>query len=251
MIKGLLKKIIDRSGYKVTSTRYIPSPFLNKLNMLSLDFDHVLSKYMLHQKTESETFTFLQIGAFDGVMCDPLRKYLLKYKWQGVMLEPQPAPYESLRFQYGDRTNINIINAALGSSDSKTRLYILEGDNLPIWTKGMASFNRENILKHGYLIDDIQSYIKEIEIDTITFEKIFSSYNIDSLDLLQTDTEGFDAEIIKIFPFHVLKPSIIHFESKHISKSSLEEILERLIAHGYSVAPDGAEDMIAVQKGFI
>ena len=68
------------------------------------------------------------------------------------------------------------------------------------------------------------------------------------LDLLQIDTEGFDAEIIRMFPFEICTPALIHFESKHIEKKDLEKLLQQLLDLNYLVARDGAEDMMAVQK---
>jgi hypothetical protein len=59
---------------------------------------------------------------------------------------------------------------------------------------------------------------------------------------------SFDAEIIRMFPFSSLKPSIIHFESKHIPKENLENLLDYLVGLGYDIAPDRGEDMLAVLR---
>jgi FkbM family methyltransferase len=186
------------------------------------------------------------VGAFDGVQCDPIIHYIDKYNWKGVMLEPQPVPFAKLKERYNHNKRIAIRNAAISPSTGKTVLYTLDGDDLPSWSKGMASFNRENILKHNYLFPDINNRIKEIEVDTIAFEHLLKEESISTLDLLQIDTEGYDAEIIKMFPFDTVKPKIIHFESKHISKSSLENVLDLLISLDYKIARDGEEDMMAV-----
>ncbi len=244
-MKQLIKSLIAKTGYKVISTKYILKQFLLDENILKLDFDHVLSKYLMGKTNPSEV-TFMQIGAFDGVECDPLRKYLLKFNWRGIMLEPQPIPYQKLKEEYKDRNNLIIVNAALSDMEGKTHLFILEGDTLPEWSKGMASFNKQNILKHTNLIENLESYIKKIEIDTITFQNMLRKHSIDHLDLLQIDTEGYDAEILKMFPFQKLKPAIIHFESKHIPKLQLEQLLHYLMGYGYKVAQDSGEDMVAV-----
>lgn len=145
-MKRILKNYLSAMGYKLSSTKYIPKPFLTDQNILQLEFDHVLADYLINSKDENQ-FTFIQIGAFDGVECDPLYKYLKRYDWKGVMLEPQPIPFEKLKKQYESRPNITVVNAALNQSKGKSTLYILEGDHLPEWSKGMASFSRENILK--------------------------------------------------------------------------------------------------------
>ena len=33
--------------------------------------------------------TFIQVGGFDGITTDPLYKYITRYGWRGVLLEPQ------------------------------------------------------------------------------------------------------------------------------------------------------------------
>lgn len=247
MIKKVLRRLFDRAGYQIISKKYIPEPLLEGKNILQLDFDHVLSKYLTLQKGEKSVFSFLQIGAFDGVVSDPLYKYLQKFDWHGLMLEPQREPYHRLKKTYEQRSSITIKNVAISNVSGKAILYTLDGADLPPWTKGMASFRKNNILKHQYMFPDIEDYIRETEVDSITFEELlFHEYNFTNLDLLQVDVEGFDAEILNIFPFTRLKPHIIHFESKHVPKPVLEKLLYKLISLGYTVGADRQEDMMAV-----
>ncbi len=246
-MKKILKSLLIKNGYTLGSTKYILKQVLNNDHTLKLNFDHVLSDYILNRANE-HPFSFIQIGAFDGIECDPLRKYLLKYDWKGILMEPQPIPFNKLQKEYANRPLLKVLNAAIGKAKGQTSLFTLDGSDIPEWSKGMASFDKQNILKHSYLIPDLEKKIREIEISTITFEDIFLMNTLQHLDLLQVDTEGFDAEIISMFPFNKLKPAIIHFESKHIKKDRLESLLDFLIRHGYYFAYDGEEDMMAVLK---
>lgn len=245
-MKTFIRSIINKLGYSLNSNQYVLKPFLENRGVLKLDFDHIISKYLLLNKKVNEPFIFLQIGTFDGIISDPIRKYIIKFNWNGIMLEPQPTPYLKLKKLYSESSNILVLNFALSHHNGISKLYILEGDELPEWSKGMASFSKENILKHKSLINNIDSCIKEIEINTINFEELFNRHSIKRLDLLQIDTEGFDVTVLQLFPFHILKPSIIHFESKHIPKKELEAVLYKLIELGYFIAKDGEEDMTAV-----
>lgn len=244
-MKSIFKNVLEKFGYKLSNTRLMIQPFLEDKAILKLDFDHVLSRYLI-EKNDMENFTFLQIGAFDGIMCDPLYKYLIKYPWKGVMLEPQPAPYKKLSRLYEGRSGINVINAAISREKGKVLLYIIESHTAPEWAQGVASFSRENIVKHKDVIPGIENMIKSIEVDAISFESLLNTCPLGQLDLLQIDTEGYDVEILKLFPFHFIKPSIIHFESKHIPKQKLEISLSSLIEMGYFIARDKDEDMMAV-----
>ena len=244
-MKNIIKKYLSKIGYKLYSDKYIPTQLLHdSTDLLTIEFDHVMAAVIL-SKADPNDFTFLQVGAFDGVECDPLYKYLQKYKWKGVMLEPQPLPFAKLKNLYNCVDGITVINAAISKTNTKAILYTLQGD---YWSKGMATFDKASILKHDYLIPGIENFIKPIEITCLPFEEVINSSTLKHLDLLQIDTEGFDAEIIKMFPFNIFRPSIIHFESKHLNKTQLEDILEFLIVKGYKIARDGGEDMLAYNE---
>jgi len=247
-MKKLIKNIFKKAGYTVANNRYMLKQELDRVGIIDLDFDHVLSKYLILDKIGMQPFFFLQIGAFDGISCDPIHKYIQKYKWSGIMLEPQPKPFKELVDSYQDNKNIKVVNAALSDTKGDRTLYILQGDHLPAWAKSMASFSRGNILKHECFIDEIEKYVVSISVPTINFDALISENGITTIDLLQIDTEGFDSEILSMFPFEKIKPALIHFESKHIEKKTLEDTLDRLISFGYMVARDGQEDMVAVYR---
>jgi len=52
---------------------------------------------------------FIQIGAFDGMTADPLRKYIEKYGWRGVLVEPQARAANKLRELYAGSHRIVIL----------------------------------------------------------------------------------------------------------------------------------------------
>jgi len=237
--------MVGRMGYEIRSLKYIPKQFARDQDTLKITFDHVIYRHMA-EKAGDDPFFFVQVGAFDGKDCDPLYKFIGRYSWSGILLEPQPEAFGKLMALHGGNSRMTLVNAAIAKTESKVDFYILEGDDLPSWSKGMASFDIGNILKHRELIPSIDQHIRKTQVDCVTFASLFSRYSITRLDLLQVDTEGFDAEVIYMFPFDVLKPAIIHFESKHLGKTKLEGVLDYLIPMGYRVAYDGAEDMLVV-----
>lgn len=247
MIKNILKNIAANLGYTVRGTKYTPRHFVQDQNILKITFDHVLTHYLANMKAPDK-FYFIQIGAFDGFECDPLYKFIIKHSWQGVMLEPQPEAFKKLSELHRERKQIRMVNAAISSQKRRSDFYILEGEQLPSWARGMASFDKENIIKHRNILPGIENHITHTQIDCVTFEDLFDQFSISHLDLLQIDTEGFDAEVIYMFPFDKLKPGIIHFESKHLPKQPLEKLLDYLTAMNYLIAYDGSEDMLAVKS---
>jgi FkbM family methyltransferase len=191
-------------------------------------------------------FTFIQVGAFDGISTDPLRKYIQTCGWRGVLIEPQPGPAARLQELYGDNDRLVILQAALDDKCGKRILFTVESESVPAWARGMASFERENIVKNSYLIPGLEATIKEISVNCITFDDVMRKVPSGRLDLLQIDAEGADGYILSLFPFDCVKPAIVHWESKNLTKLQQEEALDILKEWGYRFTRSGQEDMLAV-----
>jgi FkbM family methyltransferase len=244
---GRLRQQIKRGfaalGYQVRGTRYCPRQLLDPGLLRRLEFDDVVCRRMFEV---GRGFTFIQVGAFDGVSTDPLRKYIQTCGWRGVLIEPQPRPAAQLRELYGNNDRLVIMQAALDDKCGKRILFTVESDNVPAWARGMASFERDNIVKNSYLIPGLEAMIKEITVNCITFDDVMQKLPSGRLDLLQIDAEGADAYILSLFPFGRVRPAIVHWESKNLSTPQREECLDRLLPFGYRFAPSGDEDLLAV-----
>lgn len=242
-MKRWVKKLLAKLGYQVQGTRYCPRQLLERDHLRLIELDDVICRRMLEFGQE---FTFIQIGAFDGITVDPLHKYITRCGWRGVLIEPQPQPAAQLRELYRDNDRIVILQAALDCTSGKRTLFTVESDNVPTWVRGMASFQRDNIVKNSYLIPGLEAMIKELAVNCIPFEDVMRKLPSDRLDLLQVDAEGADGYILSFFPFERVKPAIVHWESKNLTKFQQEEVLDMLSKHGYRFARSGEEDMLAV-----
>jgi FkbM family methyltransferase len=194
-----------------------------------------------------EACNFIQVGAFDGLTADPLYRYIDRCRWRGVMLEPQPALAAKLRQLYKDNSNIVILEAAVDSEHTTRTLYTVDSDTFPNWAAGLASFNRDHILRHDWVLPGIEKSIREIRVSCIPFSEIIESRpGGDGLDVLQIDAEGADGRILSLFPFDRLRPAIVHWEIKNMTKPEQESALDLLCANGYLISRSGDEDMLAV-----
>jgi FkbM family methyltransferase len=242
-VKRLLKIALARLGYRVQGTRYCPRQLLEAANLRAIEFDDVVCRRMFEVGPE---FTFIQVGAFDGMTKDPLRKYITKCSWRGVVVEPQARAADQLRDLYRGNGRIVVVQAALDRESGKRTLFTVDSPIAPSWAGGLASFQRETIIKHSGLIPGLETMIQENSVDCITFDKVLGSLPHPQIDLLQIDTEGADGYILSLFPLNRVQPSIIHWEVKHLSTPEREACLERLAGIGYRFAPSGDEDMLAV-----
>jgi FkbM family methyltransferase len=242
-VKTLIRRWAHGLGYNVEGIRYTPRQLLEPDRMRALEFDDIICRRMHEHGRE---FGFIQVGAYDGVSTDPLHKYIAACGWSGVMLEPQPGPAARLRELYADDGRIVVVEAAVDRARGTRSLFTVEGDDLPKWVGGMASFERAHLLKHDYLVPDIAHKVRELMVSCVTFSEVIEQLPAKRLDLLQIDAEGADGHLLSLFPFERLKPSIIHWEIKNMSRAEQEAALDLVCGHGYRVARSGGEDMLAV-----
>jgi FkbM family methyltransferase len=152
-------------GYHVQGTRYCPRQLLDPGLLRRLEFDDIVCRRIVEVGPE---FSFIQVGAFDGTTKDPLRKYIQACGWRGILIEPQPRPADELGKLYGGNDRLVILQAALDEKRGTRTLFTVESDSVPTWARGMASFQRDNIVKDSYLIPGLEAMIKEITVNCIT-----------------------------------------------------------------------------------
>jgi FkbM family methyltransferase len=242
-MKQLVKQVFAKLGYQVQGTRYCPRHLLEPRYLRNIELADVICRRMFEVGQE---LTFIQIGAFDGITKDPLHKYIRTYGWRGVLVEPQPRPASKLRELYRGNDRIVVLQAALDRAPGKRKLFTVESESAPSWAGGMASFQRDHILKHSYLISGLEEMIRDIMVDCIPFDDVFERLASKRVDLLQIDAEGADGYILSLFPFDNVKPAIIHWETKNLTKGQREDCFEMLSAFGYRFARSGDEDMMAL-----
>ena len=193
--------------------------FLDPSNLLSL------MKPLMKPLENDKTF-FVKIGANDGVTGDPIYFFINRYRWQGVCVEPVKTFFMELQQNYKQFNQIILENVAIvNNSAIKEKLFyylnIKQADyqenNIPIWAKGLGSFDIEHILKHKKLIPDIENYIVSEKLSCMTIEQLLKKHKVSKIDFLHIDTEGYDYEIIKSIDYNQIKPSIILYEHIHLS----------------------------------
>ena len=89
---------------------------------------------------------FVQIGANDGMLEDPLREFILANRWRGVLVEPVPYLFERLQRTYRDIDRVSLENVAIADREGSMPFYYVRessGDpTVPVWHAGLGSFSR-------------------------------------------------------------------------------------------------------------
>lgn len=216
MYKRLIKKVVRRLGYEIKS--------IGDVDLLE----------SLIYKNLRKDFFFIQIGANDGKRFDPIFEIVNELKLAGLVIEPVKSYFDELVSNYKKNPNVVPVNKAIYEENGKVSIFrVKENSTLPDWSHGIASLDSEHYKKSN---TDKRNIIEE-KVDAITFDSLFKKYNVKNVDLLQIDTEGYDYNLIKSFPFEVYKPSLIHFEhglpNKIMSFEQFLEIHMMLVNLGY------------------
>ena len=81
-------------------------------------------------------------------------------------------------------------------------------------------------------------------VQCVTLEMLFAKHDIQQLDLLQVDAEGYDFEILKTLDFSKIKPRFINYE-RVLLKENESVCRDMLTKHGYELV-DWGQDTLAI-----
>jgi len=219
-MRTLIRNLVRHSGFDLV--RY-PDPVEPKIDVLDIVFEYVSSRM--------SDFFFIQIGANDGITGDPLRPYILRHHWRGILIEPEPTVFRKLVGNYETEKQLIFENIAIARRDGSVRLYSVEDPGHSAWEHVLTSFNRDHIIRAL----GRHTRIKEFEIPALSFSSLLAKHDVARIDLLQIDVEGFDYEILNMIDFNdeLRKPGIINYEHMHMRGNDRRESWRRLAAAGY------------------
>ena len=166
---------------------------------------------------------FIQIGANDGLLHDPLNFLINKYHWKGILVEPVKQYYHKLRETYAKEQDLIFENCAISDRNSKKTIYKIKDNQKYIakWLYGIASLDKKILLSSKFAFPEIEKFIEKEIVKCITLQKLIDKNNVKKIDILCIDVEGHDAVIINQIPDLSIKPKVIYYENKHLeSKES-------------------------------
>ena len=210
--------------------------------LAKIDVDRILALF-------GRPVFFMQLGAFDGVSGDPIFPRITRWKMEGVLIEPQEDAVQALKHNYSSLCgHFVFINAAIAEKDGPMVLYrIIPGSKGPEWMYQLASIHKNILMHHRYAIPNLEDIIQRTYVPGLTFDSVFSIIGRKTVDWLQIDCEGADAELLKLFDIKRRRPMIVSFEHKHLTRGEYERSIGLLKSLGYKVglSCDSESDTIA------
>lgn len=241
--KQIIRGALSRLGYEIRKAPRTSAPPPVELPLVDV-FDLLVRE---HLNAQGSAYV-VQIGANDGATADPVCDVIRKHRLPGLLVEPQPRAFQRLVHNYRDQPQLAFDNCLLGSADGVTTFYTVREDfeGLPFWLYQSASLDRSVVLNalrvfrelKGFLNipADYERLVEAVSVPSVTWQTLLRKHGIAKIDVLVVDTMGFDYELLKLLPFDVVQPSIIHFEHSLLSPRDQRACLQFLASQGYSLA---------------
>ncbi len=219
----ILRKIAGALGYKLVEKNFIKNNRIVSENS-SFNLKTVLKKIFNEQKIEC----LVQIGANDGKRFDELNGFIKEFKPKSILVEPIDDYYQDLKKNYQSFDNVYFENSAISVGKHINEIYTVEKKNISKYSdhiQGINSFDKNHLIKHGVKL----KHIVKKKIKCISINDLLEKYNINNLDLLFVDAEGYDANIVFDFLKNSDQEPIIIFEHIHAETKILENLISILM----------------------
>lgn len=208
---------------------------VNRLESRWFGFASLIERHARRQPD----FYFVQIGANDGMTVDPIREYVLRYGWKGILIEPQKKYFEQLQKNYAGRSGLHFENVAIGEREETKQLFVVREDaEFGEWRGLIATFKPQVHFAEG------DERLATENVQCVTLASVVAKHALPHIDLLQIDTEGYDYEILKSIDFAAVSPRVIHYEHRHLTFHEQFALKVMLKSHHYVVIEDG-DDTVA------
>lgn len=231
-LKSALKSLVRLAGYLLvnresSAARYIELPPRGP-------FDEILLRVF----SRLEGLRFIQVGANDGVLVDPIFRYITAFRWQGVLVEPMPGPFALLEARYSGNPRLTLLNAAVDDVHGTRELFHLKEPltGLPEWTGGLPSFFESRLVTAaGELGLPVES-VTSTRVNTVTWSEVWTAFGGGECDLLVTDTEGDDIRILRQSGLREHRPRVLLFEHACVGEAERWAFYKELADSGYELA---------------
>jgi len=199
-------------------------------------------------------FSLVMVGAHDGSKTDIfIRRSAAIGKV--LLIEPVPYLFNRLKSRYSDLPGVSLCNIVIATKDGDVEFTALRetANSISAWGDQLGSLIPDHAVAANQRFSE---HVEVIKAKASSFETFVNTENISSIDILFTDTEGMDAELLVTFPFSRIIPDLIIFECKHSDGylrvgRKLANLLNLLEDHDYWITILDAENMMATHRSVI
>jgi FkbM family methyltransferase len=245
ILEASLQKFAGRLGCTVVKN------FVARERALDLACKHAFNQLELLFaliSTETDDFTFVQIGANDGDRDDDLNCIVRQNKLRGLLVEPNPTAFARLKHTYRAQPHLQFEQCAITDDDSRELiLWTIEGDNVPPQLDVFASTDRSRVERIARWHAGCSSKVRQRIVPALRFDELIHKHALSRVDAIVIDVEGMDGRIVNSIDLDCWRPALLQFEHRHLDTDELLQVLGRLVDRQYELIHT-RRDIIAIQR---
>lgn len=191
---------------------------------------------------------FIQIGAGDGILADPIGHLIERYRWSGLLLEPLPDRFRLLKERHGANSRLTLVQAALAGECGVRDMFRLRPElhGLPDWAAGLPSLSRARLEHAARELGLPDVAIVAAPVEAIDWDCVLARFGDRRCDLLVIDAEGQDVDLLRHDAVRRLRPAVIQFEHACVDADTRLRCYGELLDEGYEIATWGGDTVAYV-----
>lgn len=231
-LKNFVQGSLAKLGYQLQRVKP-PLPFVEQIDV----FSYCMTELVEHTPRKLRV---LQIGANDGMRADPVFRFISEYQLDAYLLEPVPTTFELLRKNYAAFPNAKLFCVALSEATGSLEMFVPSERLLAKDPKvsGLCSANRKLLISelNGQGHTGADNEVRPIVVPTYSASDFLADQDIDQIDIIQIDTEGYDWRILSQFDLDSLGTSLVNMEFFHLTPDEQRSCLTRFGSLGFKIA---------------
>jgi FkbM family methyltransferase len=185
--------------------------------------------------TRNAEVSFVQVGANDGSSEDPVSVLAKRHKWTGLVIEPVKALFTELCTTYRNSPRIECVKAACAEKARELQFFQIKYRNgqSAHSNKGLSSLHRDVIRGHFKSEEEFDRNVEEIRVAALPLNELLEARKIERVNLLVTDTEGADLQVLQGFDLQKYAPDLLMIEHYHLGEEGRRTLNEMMHGAGY------------------
>lgn len=208
-------------------------------------------------------YNIVQIGAFTGN--DDVYKMLTEQpQCNAILVEPVPWFFDILKRNYWGIKNpsrVVFVNNVINTYDGECDFHCMKDNvnykfnynNEVDWGKEISSLKLNIIKEHeNMFLDNCKFQFETLKLKCLSPRSFVKQYDVTGIEYLKIDAEGFDYNILINWPFDLVMPTYIKFETTHLDGSvnkfsRYTELDNLLVKYGFKYLKTENRDAIYVR----
>ncbi len=241
----MIRKLKRACGIHFSTKALVRNP---GVHLRQMSRRHRSFRGLLDELADERRIVVVQVGANDGgdALGNLIRDRPERIE-RALLIEPQRSAFDRLARRNEAVSDVVCLNAAIDRQAGERTIYSVNRGAVARLGDGIASFDRHHVERairaRTKLRSDgeIEALITATPVPVTTLAHAAAGAGIVHPDVFMVDTEGFDAEIVRMAFEAGWLPAVIQYEHKHLSRGDRRDLSTVLERRGYRLWADQAD----------